>query len=318
MPELTTFASREPATYIAGHVFDHEVRTSGEMLKLANLANWNVRLREIETDARSTKKAYEVVRDNPFDKGLDRLGISGERYGEVQNEQAFGLFDELEPLWEAGGQFNNGALVYGQVSTERSILIDPEGAADEIKPKVVISTTHDGSGSLRIGRTLLRLDCMNMFQAMFGDLQHEIKLRHTLTIQDRLKKIRLAWKTNDLFFDAVDAEANALFQQACTDKQYFAIVGTLLGERPDENVKGAQTKYDNNLELFAQAWNGPTNEKVYGTRWGAYQALIERQQWGRTIQKTDNGIENFAKAGIGFDAATVNFRQRALDLVRAV
>src|SRR6476469_5671677 len=137
MPSLTTFTSREPATYIKGTVFKDEVRTSAEMLKRANLAGWDVRLREIETDARSTKKAFEVIRTNPFDNGLDRLGISGERYGVIQNERAFGMFDDLNPRWEAAGSFRNGALVYGQAATDQSIVIDPEGAADEIKPMVV-------------------------------------------------------------------------------------------------------------------------------------------------------------------------------------
>ena len=66
-------------------------RPPSSMLAKAGLAGWNVRLREIETDARTTKTDYEVIRDNPTDGGLDRLGISGERYGVVQNEQAFAM-----------------------------------------------------------------------------------------------------------------------------------------------------------------------------------------------------------------------------------
>jgi len=313
---LTTFASREPATFIKGTVFTDEVRTSADMLKRANLDNWNVRLRPIVTDARSNTETFEVIRDNPTDGLLDRLGVVGERYGEVQNEQAFAMFDDLQPIWEAAGSFKNGTLVYGQARTDREIVIDPSGAGDKIKPLVVVSTTHNGSGALRIGRTGLRLDCLNMFNAMFGNLQHALSIRHTLTIQDRMKKIRLAWKQNDAYFSAMEDEANRLFQKKCTDKRFFEIVNTLIGDRPEENVKGAQTKYDNNLELFSEAWRGQTNEKVYGTMWGAYQALVERNQWGRKIQDTPNGVENFAMAGVGFDIQTNNFRQTALDLVR--
>lgn len=318
MPELVTFASRQPAAHIKGTVFDHDVRTSAEMLRLAHLDNWNVRLREIETDARSNKKAFEVIRDNPFDGGLDRLGISGERYGVAQNERVFGLFDDLEPLWSCAGQFGNGALIYGQVDSEREIVIDPNGAGDVLKPQIFVNTTHDSSGALTIGRTAIRMGCLNQVQAIFRDLQHTIKLRHTLSIDERLKKIRLAWKQNNAYFDALQEEATALYQKTVTDDKYFQIVGHLMGDRPEENVKGAQTKYDNNLELFAQAWQGQPNENIRGTAWGAYQALTERQQWGRIMQNTANGQENFAKAGMGLDASTVSFRQQALELVRAV
>lgn len=315
---LTTFASRQPATYIAGTVFDHEVTTSEEMLRLANLGGWDVRLRPLDSDARRAKETYEVIRTNPFDGGIDRLGVAGERYGEVQNEQVLAMFDHLNPVWEAAGAFRNGALVYAQAKTDREIVVDPSGAGDKIQPMVVVSTTHDGSGSLNIGRTGLRLDCLNMFQAMFGNLQHQIKIRHTLSIQARMQAVVRAWKSNNAFFDAMEAEANALFQKRVTDAQFFEIVGHLIGERPEENKKGAQTKFDNNLELFSEAWKGETNARVRGTAWGAYQALVERQQWGRTIQNTPNGMENFAMAGIGFDTQTATFRQKALDLVRSL
>lgn len=315
---LTTFASREPATYICGTTFDETITSSAAMLDKANLAGWNVRLRPLESDARRTKETFEVIRDNPFDGGLDRLGVAGERYGIVQNEQAFAMFDDLSPEWEAAGSFRQGALVYGQAKAGESILIDPKGVADEIKPFVVVSTTHDGSGALNIGRTGLRLDCLNMFNQMFGNLQHAHKIRHTLSIVERMKKIRLIWKQNAAYFDAMSAEANAMFQKSVTDNQFFSIVDEIVGERPELNTKGAQTKWDKNYEMFAEAWNGATNAKVKGTQWGAFQAIIERNQWGRTIQNTANGVENFAMAGMGLDLATTKFRNDALALVKSL
>lgn len=318
MPELTSFASRQPATYIRGEVFTEEIRKSSAMLAKANLANWNVRLREIETDARSEKVAYEVIRDNPFDGGLDRLGISGERYGVVQNETAFGMFDDLDPLWEAAGQFRNGSLVYGQAASSKSIVIDPQGVADEIKNFVVVSTTHDGSGALRIGRTSLRLDCLNMFNLMFGSLSDAISVRHTTKVDVRLKAIKLAWKQNNLYFDVLSKEANALYQKSVTDAQFFGIVDQIMGDRPELNTKGAQTKFDNSLEMYAQAWQGETNVKAHGTAWGVFNALIERNQWGRTIQDTPNGVDNFAMAGMGFDIPTNKFRQKAFELAKSL
>lgn len=318
MPDLTTFASRQPATYIVGEVFDEVVTSSADMLRKANLADWDVRLRPLESDARRDKETYEVIRTNPFDNGIDRLGVAGERYGIVQNEQAFGLFDGLSPVWEAAGQFRNGALVYGQAATEQTIVLDPSGAADEIKPFVVVSTTHDGSGALRIGRTALRLDCLNMFNLMFSKLQHAISVRHTLRVEDRMKAIKLAWKENNLYFDVLSQEANALYQQSATDKQFFDIVYNIVGERPELNTKGAQTKWDNNLELYTAAWKGETNAKAYGTAWGVFNALIERNQWGRTIQDTPAGVENFARAGMGFDIPTNTFRQNAFEAAKSL
>lgn len=318
MPDLTTFASRQPATYIRGEVFSETVTDSATMLAKANLANWQVRLRPIETDARSATEAFEVIRTNPFDGGIDRLGISGERYVEIQNEDAFSMFDDLSPEWEAAGQFRHGALVYGQARSDASIVIDPTGAADEVRPFLVVSTGHGGVGALRIGRTAMRLDCMNMFNLMFKNLNHAVTIRHTKSAKDRMKAIRLAWKQNNLYFDTLAAEANALFQQSVTDNQFWGIVDQFMGERPEIASKGNQTKWDNSRELYAQAWNGTPNEKAHGTAWGVFNALIERNQWGRTIQNTANGLDNFAMAGMGFDNPTNAFRQRAFEASKAL
>jgi hypothetical protein len=109
-----------------------------------------------------------------------------------------------------------------------------------------------------------------------------------------------------------------MFQKSVTDNQFFSIVDEIVGERPELNTKGAQTKWDKNYEMFAEAWNGATNAKVKGTQWGAFQAIIERNQWGRTIQNTANGVENFAMAGMGLDLATTKFRNDALALVKSL
>ncbi len=317
MPDLTAFASRQPATYIKGEVFSEVITDSKTMLGKAHLANWDVRLRVVETDARSSVPSFEVIRTNPFDGGLDRLGISGARYVEFQNETVFGTFDHLGVEWEAAGQFHGGALVYGQAKTDVPIIIDPKGVADKVQPFVVVSTGHGGKSALRIGRTGMRLDCLNMFNIMFKGLSDAITIRHTKTGPDRIKEVIRAWKTNAAYYAQVEAEANALYQKTVTDKQFFGIVAQLMGERPDLNTKGAQTKFDNSLELYTSAWRGQTNAAITGTGWGAFNALIERNQWGRTIQKTDNGLDNFAMAGMGFDGPTNRFRQTAWELANA-
>jgi hypothetical protein len=322
MPSMTTFASRVPATFIRGTVFDTPIRDSATMLAEANLANWDVRLRAIETDARSKTEAFEVIRTNPFDGGIDRLGISGERYVEFQNETVFGMLDHLDNVeWEAAGSFKNGALVYGQAKSDTPIVLDPGGAADEIQPLVTFSTGHGGKGALRIGRAGQRMDCLNMFNVIFNkNMQHAVTIRHTKSGPARMQELVRAWKANAAYFTTMEAEAQAMFAQSVTDKQFFDIVAEhFVGEKPDEkNVKGALTKWETSNELYAQAWKGKPNEKARGTAWGVFQALIEKNQWSRTIQKTENGLDNFAMAGMGFDNSTNAYRQKAFDVAKSL
>ena len=93
-----TFASlRQPAWHNLGTVFQDEVNTA-EMLSLAKLDNWNVRLEEVPVPAGFTSdKTYSFVsRTNPFNKDqTDILGIVGERYTPLQNEDLFSFGDNL-------------------------------------------------------------------------------------------------------------------------------------------------------------------------------------------------------------------------------
>ncbi len=64
---VASFASfREPAWHGLGTVFTEE-KTTKEMLDLANLSNWNVRLEDLETPTHLTSdKNYQyVLRTNP-------------------------------------------------------------------------------------------------------------------------------------------------------------------------------------------------------------------------------------------------------------
>ena len=92
---VESFASfREPAWHGLGTVFDHEVTSASEMLRLADLNNWNVRLEDIELpdNYTSSKLNFLVVRDHPINGNPDVLSVVGERYQTLQNEEllAFG------------------------------------------------------------------------------------------------------------------------------------------------------------------------------------------------------------------------------------
>ena len=93
-----TFASfREPAWHKLGTVFNEEVSTA-EMLKLANLNDWNVRLEDVPVPENfSSDKGYSfVTRTNPFDRSQnDFLGVVGERYVPLQNEDLFEFGDAM-------------------------------------------------------------------------------------------------------------------------------------------------------------------------------------------------------------------------------
>ena len=146
----TSFASfREPAWHGLGTVFTDE-KTTAEMLAAANLNGWNVRLEDmtIPSHLTSDKQYQYVVRTNPTDNTqTDVLGVVGERYHVLQNEDLFSFGDNILDgggRWETAGAIKGGRVVFGSLALERETILDPSGVADKVKTYLLINTSHDG------------------------------------------------------------------------------------------------------------------------------------------------------------------------------
>ena len=166
--------------------------------------------------------------------------------------------------------------------------------------------------------TPVRVVCQNTLNlAMQKGIKQSFKIRHTIKADERMRAEAEAWRVAHTYMDAFEAQARDLLAQKVTDAQFFGIVEKMF-PKPEENVKGAQTKWENRQALFAQAWQGAPNAGIKGTGWGALNALTEANQWGRKTQNTKNGAENFAAAGAGFDIPTNQFRNEALAAVTSL
>lgn len=314
------FASfREPAWHSLGTVFTEEVTDYRRMLALAGLADWNIRFETLTTESGLTLTSHQAtVRTNPVNKETDVLGVTGNRYEIIQNEEAFAFLQSLADgaRWETAGALGHGNKVFGSIAFDRETVLDPKGVGDVIRTYALVHTSHDGSTGLGYGLTPTRVVCQNTLNVALGNLSNGGKIRHTQSAEERMTAAAEMFRHANAYFDAFDAEAKALFAKSVTDKQYRNVVARVMGKAPEANVKGALTKYENRLGMFMQAWNGAPNAGIKGTAWGAFNALTEANQWGRNTQNTERGKENFAAAGAGFDIPTNTFRANALSLVK--
>lgn len=313
------FASfREVAWHGLGTVFTKTVTDYLEMLSLAGLAGWNMREEALTLPGVRFAKDHKIIL---ADIGTETvaLGVTGDSYGLVQNEDAFSFLQSLQDgaRWETAGAIKGGRVVFGSMAFERNIVLDPKGVADKVESYLLLHTSHDGSTNVGGGVTPTRVVCKNTLNMALGNIAQTFKVRHSKNVAERMQAEAEMWRTAHTYMDAFEVEAQALFAKSVTDKQYFSIVETLFPE-PENDVKGAVKKYERRMELYTQAWKGAPNAGIKNTGWGALNALTEANQWGRKIQKTANGLENFYAAGAGFDVPTNKFRNTALAMVQAV
>ena len=309
---------RTPAYHQLGTVFQNEVTTS-EMLSLANLDSWNVRLEDIPLpdNYTSTKSNFLVVRDHPEDNHPDVLSVVGQRYKTLQNEDLFAFGDNLLDggRWEVAGSLKNGRIVFGALALERETVLDPNGVRDVVKNYLAISTSHDGSSAVQATVTPIRLTCMNTHTAVFRKgAKQSFKLRHTQSLEGRVAIAREALGLANTYLDEFDKLAQQMIETEISKAQFDQIV-SLAYPMPEADKKGAMTKWENKIDLLEEIYVGDTNGMIAGNAWGAYNALTERLDWFRTSRGND---ESLLMGTAGFDPTVNAEKNRLLSIVNEV
>ena len=324
----TAFASfREPAWHGLGEVFTEEVSTA-EMLKKAKLNNWDVRLEDVEIPAEfdSDKNYSFVVRDNPFTKGnKDILGVVGQRYVPLQNEDLFDFADNLLDnggRWETAGSIKGGRVVFGALALERETVLDPNGVSDKINTYLLVNTSHDGSIAIQASITPVRVVCANTLNLALGNrgrngsVKQSFKIRHTQTAQGKVAVAREALGLANAYMDEFDKMASAMIETEITKAQFDKIVELAYPMPKDDAKKISLTAYANKIDLINDIYVGDFNNTISGTAWGALNALTERLDWHRAGRK--GNTETILAGASGFDPIINAEKNRLMKIVQSV
>ena len=322
---VASFASfREPAWHNLGTVFDTEKNTS-EMLVAANLNNWNVRLEDLEipTSLVSDKQYQYVVRTNPTDKSqTDVLGIVGQRYVPLQNEDLFAFGDNILDgggRWETAGSISGGRVVFGSLALERETVLDPNGVADVVKTYLLINTSHDGSIAIQASITPVRVVCANTLNVALNrtkkkdGVKQSFKIRHTQTAEGKITVARQALGMANSYMDEFDKMAHAMIAKEISAKDFNDIILAAY-PKPDLDTKGAVKKWENKVDMINDIYTGEYNGMISGNAWGAFNALTERLDWYRSARGGNS--ESMFAAASGFDPAINAEKNRLLSIVQ--
>jgi len=321
-----SFASfREPAWHGLGTVFTEE-KTTSEMLAAANLNNWNVRLEDLETPTHLTSdKAYQyVLRTNPTDNTqTDILGVVGERYHVMQNEDLFSFGDNILDgggRWETAGSIKGGRVVFGALALERETVLDPNGVADKVKTYLLINTSHDGSIAIQASITPVRVVCANTLNLALNTtkkkngVKQSFKIRHTQTASGKVAVARETLGMAHKYMDSFDLMAKAMIEKEITAQDFNNIILAAY-PKPEKDSKGAFKKWENKVDVINDIYTGEFNGMIAGNAWGAFNALTERLDWYRSARGGSN--ESILASASGFDPAINAEKNRLLKIVQS-
>lgn len=225
------------------------------------------------------------------------LGLVKAKYEVVQNIDAFNFFDDAigegKARWDRAGILNGGRKIY----LSAKLPIETKVGGDEIDNYLVFSNSHDGTSSVNIMFTPLRVICTNMLNAGLKSADAYIRIRHTESAKQKLQRgaeiLRIACK----HAATVQDYYNSLLTVKMTDKEVMEYLANLqLTDKEREllldydNINGykrlilkdyrtmevtgvSQRKANQIASMFEYYCDGIGQKSIAGTAWGAYNAV---------------------------------------------
>ena len=180
----TMFYTREKPWHGLG-VEVKEAPTSKDALIFAGL-DWQVIQKPIMTEEGHLIEGYKA---NVRDTDQQVLGVVSNRYKVVQNEEAFAFTDALlgeGVAYETAGSLQNGRRTWMLARLPHQYII----SGDEITPYLVFMNSHDGTGSIKVAMTPIRVVCQNTLNMALSTAKRSWSCNHTGDIADKMTEAR--------------------------------------------------------------------------------------------------------------------------------
>jgi len=202
------------------------------------------------------------------------LGLVGDRYTVLQNEDSFTFFDSLvgsgEAIFETAGVLGQGETIWLLAKLPGFIRI---GKNDEVKKYLLLTNSHDGKSMVRAKLTPIRVVCNNTLSTALDGAEQEVRIRHTPSAVDRLAQAhKLLGLTNSLYQE-LDLIFNRMNARRITERQLIQFVKELV---PDNEDASFNTRTENiRSKILELNETGAGSEMSRGSLWGAYNAVTE-------------------------------------------
>ena len=225
------------------------------------------------------------------------LGLVKAKYEVVQNIDAFKFFDDAigegMARWDKAGILNDGKQIY----LSAKLPVETRVGDDLIDNYLVFSNSHDGTSSVNIMFTPIRVICTNMLNSALKSADAYIRIRHTESVKQKLQRgaeiLRIACK----HADTVQDYYNSLLKVKMSDREVMEYLANLqltakeqdlllnydkengykkliLRDYRTMEVTGVSQRKANMIaNMFEYYCDGIGQKHVAGTAWGAYNAV---------------------------------------------
>ena len=282
----TMFYVREKPWHGLGTVV-MEAPDSAEALRLAGL-DWKVVQEPVYTGYNEMVKGYKA---NVRSSDRKVLGVVSDRYKVVQNVDAFSFTDELlgkGVRYETAGSLQEGKKVWLLARLPQEYII----AGERISPYLVFSNNHDGSGSVKVAVTPVRVVCNNTLNLALDAAKRSFSMIHTGNIHDKIQEARDTLFMAEKYMDSLGAEFEQLRRQKMTDAQVKEYIEVLLPMEGEPSSIQSKNILKLRRDMERRYYDAPDLQKVGSNAYRFINAVSDFATHSEPLRRTANYNEN--------------------------
>ncbi|NLO38866.1 MAG: DUF945 domain-containing protein [Ruminiclostridium sp.] len=260
---------------------------SGEALKLSGL-DWNVIQKPIQT---TDSLPLPGFRANIRETDNRVLGVVTDRYKIVQNKEAFEFTDALlgeGVQYETAGSLQQGKRVWMLARLPQEYII----AGDEVCPYLVFSNSHDGSGSIKVCMTPIRVVCQNTLNLAIHDAKRIWTIVHTGDINEKLNEARKTLLLAEMYMDKLSEYSNVLQKKRIPDARVMDYISELIPLPEDASKTQERNVQLLRNDLITRYFEAPDLKYLPKTGWRFINAVSDFATHMDPLRKTDTYKNN--------------------------
>lgn len=262
-----------------------EAPTSADALRLAGL-DWEVKQRNIQVCGGAKIENFKA---NVRSTDGKVLGVVTDRYQIVQNADAFSFTDELiggDVRYETAGSLQEGKKIWllAKMPTRKVV-------GDDVEPYLCFSNTHDGSGSIRVCMTPIRVVCNNTLNLALNTAQRQWSTKHVGNIDQKMQEARMCLELADVYMNELSEYAEKLANKRITDDELNKILDEMfpIDEEDSDRKKNSVQKAK---DEFMVCYLRPDIAMYLNTAWGVVNAMSDMVTHSTPRRMTGNYREN--------------------------
>src|SRR4051794_9513400 len=253
-----------------GVVLDEHPCTLADALEASGLTWAVAKERLYRADGTAVDGHHATVRQDTDQV----LGVVSDDYVVVQNSECFAFVANLlgsELVFETAGSLWGGRRVFITAQLPEHIAV----GGDEVRPYVVLSAWHTGTGAIRAMTTPVRAVCANTVRAALERARAVYRVRHVGDPTSQLHEARAVLGMTVDYYSQFAAFGDELALAPMSERALRGVLAelyphdTALGGRALANRRRAREA------AMAVFTHGDTVGNAPGSKWCAWNAIVE-------------------------------------------